>query len=1189
MGVLQKYGILYRWVPTYLISLFRKEAYMKKKYYSLSLVFLFVFWGMLNSITIIASAKMTEESFLNTGYNIINTDVYIGNSHIYVGGRYYKNAIVMRNHSFDAEPEISFDVSGINSLSFATGAIDNDLPSFNNTYIRVYGDHELLKEVHLDEHYEYNTLYMDLSGISLLEIRLEHTMIDSNIALVSFNINCDKDDIKDLGILPKTSSKSTDFLKRSFNNSANAEVIINESSTEKMININNTMYSEGIVFSDDGSISFNVENIDSISFEAGSVNNEDYANKPFSVVADYNTTLQEFTIEPCSLICKYTFDVSKYNILTITNNNYTGIVYGFVNFSINGKKTSCKQTSIKYKNDVDFINGVFYSSEVTFANGINDDNNIIINGKEYETGMQLKKESAIVDGQAYLYVNCKTIDKLMFKAYSPSNSILSIHLDNDTNLSQQIVGMKEYVLDVSDYSLLSLFTTGEVDIVNIKINPSKIPDGTIELSPAVKESNSTTESSETSTIQNENGDETSTTDAVSSSDKDTKENNDIPLLSIITITAAFVLVFWAFYKFPKNRKHKRKPVVSNTSSQNLTSPSSLTSSVTVPAQKAVVIQNKPVKPVSSRLSPKAFYLKVEDKIAEMKKANCTDESIISCISRMGDANELFNAALRFSSKGKSEEAEIVMVGAARLGSLEAKKARIYKKHLNKQRLSKTCSNLETLIKEMQCRNSTDEEIISVVSTKNDGESLFQIATILNNEKKTKEAMLAMAASAKLGHEKALKENEINSLYSDIEAFFEKIQGIDMSEKEIISAVSKKGNSRLLYEVALRLNDNDKEKEAKLVMAAPAKLGMNDAKKNILYKEYKENEINSLYSDIEAFCERTQSSDMSEKEIISSLSTKGNGEYLYQIALRLNKNGKEKESMLVMAAAVKLGNKDAQRSELFSKYNEIRKENKIKNLYSKLEVLLEKRQDKNLTDEEIITAVTTKGNSDNLYQVALRLASNEKEKAAMLVMAAAAKLGNKKALESSIYKQYRDELLAQRCSEIEELIKEMQSKNAEVDDIVLSLSEPYNSDELYDTAVLLYENDKENEAILVMAAMENSGYKYPKDSKLYGKYIEWKQQKHLKQLYDKILSIEKECRGIKDEKLTEYIRVFIEEYIKEGTVDEFYDLACVFEKEGEFRAAAFSYALASALGSRKATCSLKNMSMENTNYFDEINY
>lgn len=253
----------------------QKNMKMTKKVseYMIALaLLLFSFTGtvsMLPETVITASAAMTAEQFISSGYDADGVELVTQNADVHVEGRVYPYAIIMgsKDSSYNEHSEVSFDVSGISKISFATIIIDDADPNWENGLLSVYADGTLVKEVNIGNHRGYLLSEIELNGAKKLTFSLEKTAI----AIVDIGLDLPAGEYAYDGVAPKAAT-STELLENAFNAYC-VDVITNAQDEDSMINIMNTLYSEGLLFGDstDVQISFNVENYKTFSFYVSSV------------------------------------------------------------------------------------------------------------------------------------------------------------------------------------------------------------------------------------------------------------------------------------------------------------------------------------------------------------------------------------------------------------------------------------------------------------------------------------------------------------------------------------------------------------------------------------------------------------------------------------------------------------------------------------------------------------------------------------------------------------------------------------------------------------------------------------------------------------------------------------------------------------------------------------------------------
>lgn len=425
-----------------------------------------------NETVVSVSAAVTAEDFIASGYDINGAEIMTGDDTVQINGRTYSTSIIMKG-AYKNNAHISFDVSKIKRLSFATSVIDNKDTDVRNGKLLVSADGQIIKELSISNHPEYHITDLDLSEKKVMTITLEQT----EIALVDFSVDHKEGKTVSTEKVP-TFKSSTDFVKSVFN-CKGAEVVTKADS--EPITINNCLYNEGIILRK--TASFNVEKINTIAFSAGfsKIINDSVK---ISVYAD-SDLIAEADIGADSPTMSFSLDLNNRSVLKFVLSDYSYV--GLVEFSLDGKATKCVTTAPQYHNIVDVVNGIFDDHFAYTTTGVDEDKVFKMeDGTIFNKGIRMQYDD--LDGvfaqhrNASFKINTVNIKKLMFCGHSKTDAQLSIY--GDGNLFATIdlnTEQKRYIIDLSNISLLHFTTTSEtcVDVIEPQPNPVDIPSDVI--------------------------------------------------------------------------------------------------------------------------------------------------------------------------------------------------------------------------------------------------------------------------------------------------------------------------------------------------------------------------------------------------------------------------------------------------------------------------------------------------------------------------------------------------------------------------------------------------------------------------------------------------------------------------------------------------------------------------------------
>ncbi|MGN1402853.1 MAG: dockerin type I domain-containing protein [Ruminococcus sp.] len=233
--------------------------------------------------------------------------------------------------------------------------------------------------------------------------------------------------------------------------------------------MNGRTYTQGIVFDQCGSISghsavasFNVADINTISFTMGHIDNSDDASAELAIYLD-NIIYDKISLWRSKPLEEYSLDVSDSTKLTfeIVLSNYSNSNYALANVTLDNQGTATYQVP-QYATAKEFINDYYdaYGFEMYDATSPKV-YSFNMSGKTYYQGLLFKVEwhgLSVGGAQSAVSFNVENVDTISFTFghiddSSIANAVLSIYLDDVifTTLERSASDLpNEYVLDVSE-------------------------------------------------------------------------------------------------------------------------------------------------------------------------------------------------------------------------------------------------------------------------------------------------------------------------------------------------------------------------------------------------------------------------------------------------------------------------------------------------------------------------------------------------------------------------------------------------------------------------------------------------------------------------------------------------------------------------------------------------------------------
>lgn len=397
----------------------------------------------------------TAEAFMKSGFQTLNTTVLDGTAKIApikINGRgYYQGLHFTGDYSSD-DSDISFNVDTVSKLSFSIGHVDDS--GFNNGSLMIYCDNELYDTVNLQWTGVIEQYDVDVSKNSVVRFVLDRAG-GSGYALVDFKVD-DMDTVKSFDT-PEYDSAET-FMKSGFG-TVRADIYTG-TTNNPAFKISGRSYYQGIVFtgdysSDDSQISYNVENVNKISFTLGHVDGSGRNSATVKIYKD-NELVDELPIDWMDEAGEVTIDVAKTDVLRIVVDRNGGSQYAFAEMKVDEYEPVKLFTPASYDTSELLIKGIFDEYNTEPQIGTSKNAAFKMNGRDYYQGLVMAGSYSGDDSG--FTVSVETIDKLHFTIGHVDDSgfakaTLKLYLDNqlvDELPLTYSMNLQDYTLDTKD-------------------------------------------------------------------------------------------------------------------------------------------------------------------------------------------------------------------------------------------------------------------------------------------------------------------------------------------------------------------------------------------------------------------------------------------------------------------------------------------------------------------------------------------------------------------------------------------------------------------------------------------------------------------------------------------------------------------------------------------------------------------
>lgn len=399
-------------------------------------------------------------NLLENGFNKDSVVIYNGSSKasgFNMNGRTYYQGVMFSTNSIDNSSSISFNVEKLSKLSWTVGHVDGEENS--SARLKVYiDDDEQSDNVALSWNMELAEYELDIpEGSKVVRIEVPNSSCRYAIA----DIKADELDAGEEHTVPKFVKAST-FIDSGFNNTRITKYT--GSSKGNKYNVNGRTYYQGIAFNASsintyGTITYNVENIDKISFDLGRIANAGNYNATLYIYRD-NVEYTSIEMKPHMNIAECEVDLKDTKNLRFTFNSKGECGCALMNMKVDAMGTENDYNTPKYEKVSKFIDSLYDTDSVKVYNGSSKASSFGMNGRTYYEGIRFNSSS--IDYNAAASVNVEDIDTISWTVGHVDNSgyyngTLNVYLDE---VLVKTIDLKwgmlldEQTLDVKDGTVL---------------------------------------------------------------------------------------------------------------------------------------------------------------------------------------------------------------------------------------------------------------------------------------------------------------------------------------------------------------------------------------------------------------------------------------------------------------------------------------------------------------------------------------------------------------------------------------------------------------------------------------------------------------------------------------------------------------------------------------------------------------
>lgn len=352
-------------------------------------------------------------TFIESGFNVTNVTKYSGISkgtNFNVNGRTYYQGITFKSGYSGDNGIISFNVENINKLGFDFARVVDS--GTGSATLHIYKDNVEYEKLPLKPYMSVDHYDLDVKDAKNVRFWLESEG-QSSYAMMNINI----DDLKqEIDYAYPKYEKISNLTDKVFDNYSCS--VYSGISKAESYNMMGRTYYEGVVLSGDysgynSSIRMNVEDIDSISWTVGHLDNSGYGNATMNVYLD-EVLIDKIDVKWSMLPTLKTYDVKDGTVLRVAVvDRDAGSKYGLGDIKADTRKTATDHAVPTFDSAKAFLDSAYDSGAVTIYNGDSPKiNKYSMSGKEYTQGIIVKANYS--GNTAYASFNTENVSSLKF-------------------------------------------------------------------------------------------------------------------------------------------------------------------------------------------------------------------------------------------------------------------------------------------------------------------------------------------------------------------------------------------------------------------------------------------------------------------------------------------------------------------------------------------------------------------------------------------------------------------------------------------------------------------------------------------------------------------------------------------------------------------------------------------------------
>ena len=431
----------------------------------------------------------TSEAFINACYDTYIIESYNGSNesnYFLMNGRKYHQGIVIGDNSYKNGGYLTFNVETVDTLSFTLGRIDGS--TMNGITLAVYRDGEWWRDIEMGNIEIWKELEFDVSKLSTIRFVISNTYVKYGFG----NIRINSIEPAMTETVPEYET-SEEFIKSAYD--CYRTEAYNATTESNYFMMNGRKYYQGIVIGDDsyregGSLTFNVETVDTLAFTLGRIDNSTMNGITMKVYRD-GEWWRDIEMGNVEIWKELEFNTSKISTIRFVISN-TYVKYGFGNITVNGIAPEMSFTSPEYENGGELIAAHYDNTRTKIYDGSNEYNFFTMSGKEYTQGIVIGDNSYREGGS--LTFNVENTDSVTFtlgRTEGSSETDIRMYVLKDGQKFCYIDAYadeepKEYIVNTEGVSTLRFYFTNtysQYAMANIAVNGdyTEFSDGTYEV------------------------------------------------------------------------------------------------------------------------------------------------------------------------------------------------------------------------------------------------------------------------------------------------------------------------------------------------------------------------------------------------------------------------------------------------------------------------------------------------------------------------------------------------------------------------------------------------------------------------------------------------------------------------------------------------------------------------------------